>query len=112
LDFIRIWLRTISITTLKAKYTRLGMVLNRYSIFRQSVCLPGCHKVMGTANPRDSAHGLHVKYFDADGFYLLKVPYAQPTELVRDILRHGRHVSVLAPDTLRKLVRNEMEAAI
>jgi predicted DNA-binding transcriptional regulator YafY len=57
-------------------------------------------------------HPDQIGQFDADGCYLLKVPYAQPTELVMDILRHGRHVSVLGPDTLREQVKCEMEAAI
>jgi len=57
-------------------------------------------------------HPDQIGQFDADGFYLLKVPYALPTELVMDILRHGRHVSVLGPDTLRQQVRCEMEIAI
>jgi len=57
-------------------------------------------------------HPDQIGQFDADGYYLLKVPYAQPTELVMDILRHGRHVCVLGPDALKERVRSEMETAI
>jgi predicted DNA-binding transcriptional regulator YafY len=49
--------------------------------------------------------------FDRDGNYLLQVPYANPTELVMDILRHGASVEVLAPAALRSAVRAELDAA-
>jgi predicted DNA-binding transcriptional regulator YafY len=43
--------------------------------------------------------------FDAEGRYLLDLPYRDDRELVLDILRHGAEVEVLAPVTLRKKVR-------
>jgi predicted DNA-binding transcriptional regulator YafY len=43
-----------------------------------------------------------------DGNYQLTVPYNNPTELVMDILRHGRHVEVLEPEGLRQQVRAEI----
>ncbi len=46
-----------------------------------------------------------------DGGYLLELPYANPTELVMDILRHGAEVEVLAPEALRQRVRDELEKA-
>jgi proteasome accessory factor C len=49
--------------------------------------------------------------FYAEGYYLLKVPYAEPTELVMDILRHGHHVEVLAPEPLRQAVKAELALA-
>ncbi len=49
--------------------------------------------------------------FDQDGNYLLQVPYANPTELVMDILRHGASVEVLAPAALKSAVRAELDAA-
>jgi len=36
----------------------------------------------------------------ADGELEMRLPYADPTELVMDILRHGAQVRVLAPDAL------------
>jgi len=42
-----------------------------------------------------------------DGGYELRIPYSHDPELLMDILRHGRHVTVLAPDSLRQAVRNE-----
>ena len=56
-------------------------------------------------------HPEQVGNFDADGYYLLKVPYAEPTELVMDILRHGHHVEVLAPESLRQAVKAELVLA-
>jgi predicted DNA-binding transcriptional regulator YafY len=49
--------------------------------------------------------------FDKEGNYLLEVPYANPTELVMDILRHGASVEVLAPATLRNALRKALDAA-
>ncbi len=49
---------------------------------------------------------------EADGHYLLEVPYAKPTELVMDILRHGAGVEVLGPASLRAIVQKELAAAL
>ena len=49
---------------------------------------------------------------EADGHYLLEVPYAKPTELVMDILRHGAGVEVLGPASLRAIVQKELTAAL
>ena len=38
----------------------------------------------------------------ADGGYMLKVPYGNPTELLREIMKHGPEVEVLAPESLRQ----------
>lgn len=42
--------------------------------------------------------------FEPDGSYLLEIPYANPRELIMDILRQGADVEVIAPDTLREQV--------
>ncbi|MCX8017332.1 MAG: WYL domain-containing protein [Rhodocyclaceae bacterium] len=42
-----------------------------------------------------------------DGGYRLEIPYADERELVMDILRHGRHVVVERPATLRRKVAEE-----
>mgnify|MGYP000975999111 CR=1 FL=1 len=49
---------------------------------------------------------------DEQGRYLLEVPYAHPTELVMDILRHGAGVEVLGPPALRAAVQQELAAAL
>lgn len=47
-----------------------------------------------------------------DGTYLLEVPYSDPTELVMDILRHGHHVEVIKPASLRLMVKEELTKAL
>lgn len=42
-----------------------------------------------------------------DGRYELRLPYAESTELIMDILKHGRHVTVVAPPELAAAVRQE-----
>jgi len=46
-----------------------------------------------------------------NGGFELRVPYSQQPELLMDILRHGRHVEVIAPASLREAVRSEHAAA-
>ncbi len=45
-----------------------------------------------------------------DGDYRLTVPYSDERELLMDILRHGRHVVVEAPASLRQRVAEEAAA--
>ena len=47
-----------------------------------------------------------------DGRYELRIPYHDARELVMDILRHGSHVEVVEPETLRQEVIAELHAAI
>jgi len=47
-----------------------------------------------------------------DGRFELRLPYSNPTELVMDILRHGPHVEVLAPDSLRQAVHQQLSEAL
>lgn len=49
---------------------------------------------------------------DSEGRYLLELPYANPTELVMDILRHGADVEVLGPESLRRTVRSALTKAL
>jgi predicted DNA-binding transcriptional regulator YafY len=42
--------------------------------------------------------------FEADGYWLLKLPFSSSRELVMDILRYGADVEVMAPDFLREAV--------
>lgn len=46
-----------------------------------------------------------------DGRYELTIPYANPRELMMDILRHGPDCEVVAPPALRAAVRESLEAA-
>lgn len=56
-------------------------------------------------------HPEQVGRLEPDGRYLLEVPYADETELMMDILRHGHHVEVLAPAGLRIAVGKVLRAA-
>jgi predicted DNA-binding transcriptional regulator YafY len=47
-----------------------------------------------------------------DGRYELRVPYAEDTELVMDILRQGEQVEVVEPAALRRAVRARLAAAL
>lgn len=42
----------------------------------------------------------------------VKLPFANSTELEMDILRHGEHVQVLAPQSLRENLQRRLQAAI
>ena len=44
----------------------------------------------------------------ADGSYLLRLPYADHRELIMDILKHGAHCEVLGPPSLRQAVAAEV----
>jgi predicted DNA-binding transcriptional regulator YafY len=50
--------------------------------------------------------------FDADGSYVLELPYSDHRELVMDILRHGPEVEVLAPEDLRRKVHEALRKAL
>ena len=55
-------------------------------------------------------HGEQQSEMLPDGSYRLKVPYADERELLMDILRHGRHVEVEAPPSLRRKAAEEVAA--
>ena len=40
--------------------------------------------------------------------YVLQIPFAEPTELLMDILRHGHEVEVLEPASLRQAIQDEL----
>lgn len=50
--------------------------------------------------------------WDAQGHWLLELPYADPRKLVTDILRHVPEVEVLAPRELRELVKEKLRAGL
>lgn len=49
--------------------------------------------------------------FEADGRWVLRVPFSDPRELLMDILKYGADVEVLAPAALRKAVKEQLGAA-
>lgn len=44
-------------------------------------------------------------------YYHLTIPYANPTELIKEILRHGADVEVLGPEELREAVAEQLKVA-
>lgn len=60
----------------------------------------------------ESWHPQQRSQFDAAGRYILEVPFADPRELVMDILKHGPQVEVLAPESLRHSVQASLDAAL
>ncbi len=46
-----------------------------------------------------------------DGGLELRIPYADPTELIMEICRHGPEVEVIAPESLRQRVAARLRAA-
>lgn len=56
-------------------------------------------------------HSQQVGRIEADGRYVLELPYSQAPELVMDILRYGADVEVLAPPALRAQVADELARA-
>ncbi len=46
-----------------------------------------------------------------DGCYELRIPYANPAELIMDILKYGPDVEVLAPEELRQTVAERLHQA-
>ena len=57
-------------------------------------------------------HPQQRSHFEADGSYVLELPYSDPRELVMDVLRHGSEAEVLAPDSLRQTMRDALEGAL
>lgn len=49
---------------------------------------------------------------DAEGRFILELPYADHRELIMDILKFGADVEVLAPEALRDQVRTELGRAV
>lgn len=59
-----------------------------------------------TWHPKQRGH------WEADGRWRLELPYADPRELVMDILRHVPEVEVLRPPALRALVCDKLRAGL
>lgn len=53
---------------------------------------------------RESWHPEQRGRFEANGSWILEIPYSDPRELVMDILKYGPDVEVVRPRTLRKQV--------
>jgi proteasome accessory factor C len=60
---------------------------------------------------RESWHPKQDGKLQLDGSYLLKFPFSREPELVMDILKYGADVEVLAPESLRKAVADQLREA-
>lgn len=47
-----------------------------------------------------------------DGVYHLRIPYSDPRELAMEILRHVPEVKVVSPSSLRKKIKEHLQAAL
>jgi predicted DNA-binding transcriptional regulator YafY len=45
-----------------------------------------------------------------DGRYELRIPYGNPTELIMDILKYGTDVEVVAPESLRAVIKQRIDS--
>lgn len=61
---------------------------------------------------RETWHQKQQGHFAPDGYYRLKVPFSNPTELVMDILRHVPAVKVISPPELREQVRTMLKRGL
>ena len=59
---------------------------------------------------RETWHPDQHSEFDGEGYYILRLPYSQDTELIMDILKHAAEVEVLAPPELRLRVKQRIDA--
>ncbi len=60
---------------------------------------------------REIWHPEQKGHLEADGSWLLEVPYSDPRELVMDILKYGADVEVLKPAALRRMVADQLRRA-
>ncbi len=58
---------------------------------------------------RETWHPGQSSEYDEQGFYILRVPYSQDTELVMDILKYGAEIEVLEPRELRDNVKSRID---
>lgn len=61
---------------------------------------------------RETWHPNQKSHFDANGHYVLEIPYGDERELILDILRQGADCEVLAPDSLRQEVAHRLARAL
>ena len=57
-------------------------------------------------------HPQQVGQYLTDGRYELRIPYRRGDELVMDLLRHGVHIEVVSPDSLRVEVASHLRQAL
>jgi predicted DNA-binding transcriptional regulator YafY len=61
---------------------------------------------------KETWHPEQQAYFKENGYYRLRIPFSNPTELAMDILHHVPDVRVIGPESLRSLVREQLSRAL
>ncbi|MGB4913352.1 MAG: WYL domain-containing protein [Candidatus Dechloromonas phosphoritropha] len=61
---------------------------------------------------KETWHPEQQGWFDDEGQYHLRVPFSNSTELAMDVLRHVPDVQVKSPESLKALIRHQLEAAL
>jgi len=69
-------------------------------------------KEISTRVSKENWHPDQVEMWTENGQYQLTIPYSDPRELIRDILRYGSDVEVLEPESLRNSIKSELERAL
>ena len=90
-------------------------VLQGYGIFAGKVIGHATLKFSREISSRVSRENWHPDQKDSwteNGQYLLTIPYSDPRELIRDIVRYGADVEVLEPESLRNSIQDELERTL
>ena len=61
---------------------------------------------------RERWHSHQQGHFEADGSFIVELPYSAERELVMDIMRYGAEVEVLSPDDLRRNVSAALQKTL
>jgi len=61
---------------------------------------------------REDWHPKQESHYDSKGNYILEVPYSNEHELVMDIIKYGPDATVEAPASLKKAVKDRLQAAL
>ncbi|WP_430009764.1 helix-turn-helix transcriptional regulator [Methylophaga lonarensis] len=69
-------------------------------------------KAISKRTSRESWHPDQQTNWTEQGEYLLSVPYSDPRELIRDILRFGSNIEVIKPESLREEIKNELQKTL
>jgi len=87
---------------------------NGYGIFSGAAVKTACLRFspeMARWVSREKWHSQQESRFEADGSYVLSVPYSAERELLMDIMRFGPDVEVLGPPELRQSVSAALNKA-
>jgi predicted DNA-binding transcriptional regulator YafY len=110
------WLQVLGTTAVDVPDTELDDILGAgYGIFAGRAVH---HAILRFSAERsrwvaaETWHPHQIGRRDAEGRWLLTIPYADPRELVMDILRHVPEVDVMAPQELKDEVTKRLRAGL